>query len=192
MPNFSATCAHSSLAHCALSICLCLSFFLSSTLITVSDQMLRCAELQSDAEYASASASEWDYCVDETPATCNWYQAMAACRSFGGELVFLEWLQKIENIQERLSEFGVNLSSVCERSSAVLLCKQSIRLEPPAWSGHRLYGAMRQVLFNWFATDYMLYWYWSVSSVVPTCFSAKGGYLRIGKFAAYCPGSEFL
>ena len=109
MPNFSATCAHSSLTHCSLSICLCLSFILSSILITASDQMPRCVELQSDSEFASASA--WDYCVDERTASRNWYQAMAACRSFGGELVSLEWLQKIENIQERLSGRGVNLSS---------------------------------------------------------------------------------
>ena len=109
MPNFSATCAQSSIAHCSLSICLCLSFLLSSTLITASDQMPRCAELQSDSEFASASA--WDYCVDERPASRNRYQAMAACRSFGKELVSLEWREKIENIQERLSGRGVNLAS---------------------------------------------------------------------------------
>ena len=71
--------------------------------------MLRCAELQSDAE--SASASAWDYCVHDTPASRNWYQAMADCREFGAELVSLEWREKIADIQERLSGRGVSLSS---------------------------------------------------------------------------------
>ena len=81
--------------------------------------MPRCAELQLDAE----SASAWDYCVYEKPASHNWFEAMAACRDFGGELVSLEWRAKIEEIQKRLSGSGMNLSSgVRHRSSAVLFC----------------------------------------------------------------------
>ena len=109
MPFISGSCALSSRAQCSFAICLSLTFLLIFTIVVASDQMPRCAELQSDSELASASA--WDYCVDERTASRNWYQAMAACKSFGGELVSLEWLQKIENIQERLSGRGVNLSS---------------------------------------------------------------------------------
>ena len=107
MTFVSVSCANSSPAHCSLYISLCLSFLLTSTLLTASDQMPRCAELQFDAE----SASAWDYCVDETPATRNWYQAMADCRRYNGELVSLEWREKIDDIQVRLSGRGVNLSS---------------------------------------------------------------------------------
>ena len=61
---------------CFFAICLCLRFLLKFTIVVAPDQMPRCAELQSDAE----SASAWDYCVDDTPASRNWYQAMADCR----------------------------------------------------------------------------------------------------------------
>ena len=69
--------------------------------------MPRCADLQTD----SLSANKWDYCLDERSKSRNWYEAMADCRDFGGELVSLEWPAKIADIQEHLSGRGVILSS---------------------------------------------------------------------------------
>ena len=102
MPFICGSCGLSSRVQCSLCICLCLSFLLNSTLVTASNRMPQCAELQSD--------SEWDYCVDELNASRNWYEAMSACRGFGGELVSLESREKIDDIQERLSGRRVNLS----------------------------------------------------------------------------------
>ena len=105
MPFISASYPHWSGLQCSL--CVCLALLLSYTLVVASDQMQRCAELQSDSQ----SASSWDYCVDERPTSRNWYRSMAACRSFGGELVSLEWPEKIEDIQKLLSGRGVKLSN---------------------------------------------------------------------------------
>ena len=107
MSFISSSCAFSSREQCSVAICITLTFLLSFTIVVASDQMPRCAELQSDSQ----SAYTWDYCVDERPASRNWYQAMADCRGFGGELLALEWPAKIEDIHKRLTSRGVDLSS---------------------------------------------------------------------------------
>ena len=86
----------------ARSLCFSLALLLCSTFVFASDQMPRCSEIQ----YWSA----WDYCVDNRPTNRSWYQAMADCRNFDGELVSLE-SRDIEDMQERVRELGVNLTN---------------------------------------------------------------------------------
>ena len=50
------------------------------------------------------------YCVDPTPTNRNWYGAMAECRAYGGELVLLEWPEKVQAIRDQLTGYEVNLS----------------------------------------------------------------------------------
>ena len=183
MPSLPVMCARSSRARCFLYICL--SFLLSSTLVTASDQMPHCAKLQLDAE----SASTWDFCVEEANVSRNWYEAMAACRDFGGELVSLEWAAKIEDIQERLRGRGVNLSSGL-----------FVNAHRPFYSANGFAWSSGMELSLEEDSDYMEQCVKFYSSgllaiscgsdfeafplvcQLSTCVFAKGGHIRIGKF----------
>ena len=50
------------------------------------------------------------YCLDPKPTNRSWYRAMAECRAYGGELVLLEWPEKVQAIREQLTGYEVNLS----------------------------------------------------------------------------------
>lgn len=54
--------------------------------------------------------SSIQYCVQPIPTNRSWYKAMAECRFFGGELVSLEWPEKILDIQKQLKNYAVNMS----------------------------------------------------------------------------------
>ena len=100
MSLISGSMALSNLLKCSL--CFSLTLLLCSTIVSTSDQMPRCSEVQ--------YGSPWDFCVDERLTNRSWYQAMADCRKFGGELVSLE-SRDIEDMQERVRELGVNLAN---------------------------------------------------------------------------------
>lgn len=63
------------------------------------------------ASDALSSGKAWDYCVDPIPMSRSWYRAMAECRSYGGELVSLEWPEKLRDIQTLLTEYRANYSN---------------------------------------------------------------------------------
>ena len=68
--------------------------------------MDRCADVE----------SELKYCVDAEPANRSWYQALADCKRYGGELVALKWSEfelkrQLNDIHELVRKYKVNISA---------------------------------------------------------------------------------
>lgn len=56
--------------------------------------------------------SSLEYCSNQAPLNQSWYQSQADCKRYGGELISLEWPEKMLDFQEYLAKLGGNISKI--------------------------------------------------------------------------------